>query len=148
MERAPLLEGKSMHITVASVHKPKEHEATQRATTGGRGDATEVAAATGRPVAAGRPSRRRQPPSRAEPEPADRKPAPAAAARPAAAAAPGGPAEAASRRGQGDRQPGRSVDRPPKRDRQQRTDGASQAAQRPQQNERDVGATAPAATGE
>ena len=25
-ERAPLLEGKSMHLTVASVHKPKEHE--------------------------------------------------------------------------------------------------------------------------
>jgi translation initiation factor IF-3 len=25
-ERAPLLEGKSMHLTVASIHKPKEHE--------------------------------------------------------------------------------------------------------------------------
>src|SRR4029078_2235589 len=25
-ERAPLLEGKSMHLTVASLHKPKEHE--------------------------------------------------------------------------------------------------------------------------
>jgi len=30
-ERAPLLEGKSMHLTVASVHKPKEHEAQPRA---------------------------------------------------------------------------------------------------------------------
>jgi translation initiation factor IF-3 len=29
-ERAPLLEGKSMHITVASLHKPKEHEPPQR----------------------------------------------------------------------------------------------------------------------
>jgi translation initiation factor IF-3 len=29
-ERAPLLEGKSMHLTVASLHKPKEHEAAQR----------------------------------------------------------------------------------------------------------------------
>ena len=29
-ERAPLLEGKSMHLTVASLHKPKEHEAPQR----------------------------------------------------------------------------------------------------------------------
>jgi translation initiation factor IF-3 len=29
-ERAPLLEGKSMHLTVASVHKPKEHEAPVR----------------------------------------------------------------------------------------------------------------------
>jgi len=26
-ERAPLLEGKSMHLTMASLHKPKEHEA-------------------------------------------------------------------------------------------------------------------------
>ncbi len=30
-ERAPLLEGKSMHLTVASLHKPKEHEAPARA---------------------------------------------------------------------------------------------------------------------
>jgi translation initiation factor IF-3 len=29
-ERTPLLEGKSMHITVASLHKPKEHEAAVR----------------------------------------------------------------------------------------------------------------------
>ncbi len=29
-ERAPLLEGKSMHLTVASVHKPREHEAPVR----------------------------------------------------------------------------------------------------------------------
>src|SRR3954471_10429946 len=29
-ERAPLLEGKSMHLTVASLHKPKEHEPQQR----------------------------------------------------------------------------------------------------------------------
>jgi translation initiation factor IF-3 len=27
VERAPLLEGKSMHITVASIHKPKSHDA-------------------------------------------------------------------------------------------------------------------------
>src|SRR5207244_8622253 len=30
-ERAPLLEGKSMHLTVASLHKPKEHEAPAKA---------------------------------------------------------------------------------------------------------------------
>jgi translation initiation factor IF-3 len=30
-ERAPLLEGKSMHLTVASLHKPKEHEPTTKA---------------------------------------------------------------------------------------------------------------------
>src|SRR5689334_571411 len=29
-ERAPLLEGKSMHLTVASLHKPKEHEPAPR----------------------------------------------------------------------------------------------------------------------
>jgi len=29
-ERAPLLEGKSMHITMASLHKPKEHAPTVR----------------------------------------------------------------------------------------------------------------------
>jgi translation initiation factor IF-3 len=29
-ERAPLLEGKSMHLTVASIHKPKEHETASR----------------------------------------------------------------------------------------------------------------------
>jgi translation initiation factor IF-3 len=31
VERAPLLEGKSMHISVASVHKPKSHEPTPAA---------------------------------------------------------------------------------------------------------------------
>src|SRR6478736_7285318 len=30
-ERAPLLEGKSMHITMASLHKPKTHDAPTRA---------------------------------------------------------------------------------------------------------------------
>jgi translation initiation factor IF-3 len=34
-ERAPLLEGKSMHLTVASVHKPKEHETPVRQPKGG-----------------------------------------------------------------------------------------------------------------
>jgi translation initiation factor IF-3 len=29
-ERAPLLEGKSMHLTVASLHKPKEHEVSAK----------------------------------------------------------------------------------------------------------------------
>ncbi len=45
-ERAPLLEGKSMHLTVASLHKPKEHEAP------GRGRPTEEAAAAAKPAAA------------------------------------------------------------------------------------------------
>ena len=42
-ERAPLLEGKSMHLTVASVHKPKEHEAPARPPKGGEHAATEAA---------------------------------------------------------------------------------------------------------
>jgi translation initiation factor IF-3-like protein len=29
-ERTPLLEGKSMHITMASLHKPKSHDAPDR----------------------------------------------------------------------------------------------------------------------
>jgi len=34
-ERTPLLEGKSMHITMASIHKPKVHEGPTRAVDGG-----------------------------------------------------------------------------------------------------------------
>ena len=36
VERPPLLEGKSMHISVASVHKPKPHEPTPSAKAHGR----------------------------------------------------------------------------------------------------------------
>jgi translation initiation factor IF-3 len=48
-ERAPLLEGKSMHLTVASLHKPKEHEPQQRHGKGGQ------AAEPGQPAAAPEP---------------------------------------------------------------------------------------------
>lgn len=34
-ERTPLLEGKSMHITMASLHKPKSHDAPSRGEDGG-----------------------------------------------------------------------------------------------------------------
>ena len=44
-ERSPLLEGKSMHLTVASVHKPKEHEAPPRPPKGGDQPATAAPAA-------------------------------------------------------------------------------------------------------
>jgi translation initiation factor IF-3 len=60
VERAPLLEGKQMHVTVASLHKPKAHEGAQ----------------PGRPAAA-----------EARPAPADAAPT-AAQARPAAEAKP------------------------------------------------------------
>src|SRR6188472_3604212 len=46
-ERAPLLEGKSMHITMASLHKPKTHDAPTRAH-----DEREDAEAANRPAAA------------------------------------------------------------------------------------------------
>jgi translation initiation factor IF-3 len=64
VERAPLLEGKQMHLTVASLHKPKAHEAAQ----------------------AGRPAEARPERAEARPEPAQPAPAPqakAAEARPA-----------------------------------------------------------------
>ena len=44
-ERAPLLEGKSMHITMASTHKPKSHEA--QAARGGHGEPQPVVGSNG-----------------------------------------------------------------------------------------------------
>jgi translation initiation factor IF-3 len=38
VERAPLLEGKSMHVTVASLHKPKAHDAPQPSAARAGGD--------------------------------------------------------------------------------------------------------------
>jgi translation initiation factor IF-3 len=70
-ERTPLLEGKAMHITMASLHKPKTHDATARA---GEGD--EADAAPAQPVPA-------QPAPAAARQAAE--PAPAAAAAPAPA---------------------------------------------------------------
>jgi translation initiation factor IF-3 len=70
-ERTPLLEGKSMHITMASLHKPKEHVPTAR---GDGAHAPETEAADG-----------------AVPEPADieaPEPVAAKAPKPAAVAAP------------------------------------------------------------
>ena len=49
-ERAPLLEGKSMHLTVASLHKPKEHEAGKPART------RDEEGAEGAPVQAAEPA--------------------------------------------------------------------------------------------
>jgi translation initiation factor IF-3 len=43
-ERAPLLEGKSMHLTVASLHKPKEHELPIKPARTAEGGAAETAA--------------------------------------------------------------------------------------------------------
>jgi translation initiation factor IF-3 len=90
-ERAPLLEGKSMHITMASLHKPKEHEPQQRHPKGGQPAATDQPAAIDQPAAAE--------PAAAEPAAAPpATPAKAPAAQPASAqpapAATNGEAEA------------------------------------------------------
>jgi len=90
-ERAPLLEGKSMHITMASLHKPKEHVPTARGD-GAHAPETEAAdvAATEpvatieppasepapKPVVAEAPAVEPEPEPVAEPEP---EPAPVAA---------------------------------------------------------------------
>jgi translation initiation factor IF-3 len=83
-ERAPLLEGKSMHLTVASLHKPKEHEPPQRAP---------------RPAAAG-PTNGAERPAPAEAVPAEAPadaPAKAPAAKPAAAPTPAAATPAAAK---------------------------------------------------
>jgi len=49
VERAPLLEGKSMHVTVASVHKPKPVEHVDKHVINGEGD--EIAASGARATA-------------------------------------------------------------------------------------------------
>ena len=91
-ERAPLLEGKSMHLTVASLHKPKEHEAPVRpprpddaaADAGAGAAAPAAAAAVPATAAAATPT--------ADATPA----APTAATAPTAAAAPATPAVASA----------------------------------------------------
>ena len=91
-ERAPLLEGKSMHLTVASTHKPKEHEAPVRpprpevteATNGAAADAPPPRPA--KPVAA-EPTNGAEAPRPAAPPPAATEAAkaePTATAEPAA----------------------------------------------------------------
>ena len=145
-ERAPLLEGKSMHLTVASIHKPKEHEApASRHRTRRR--------------ARRRPRRRQPAPSRRQ-QPGTRRrrrpPAPAAAApaAPAAEAAEAAPAEGA-------RPPAASRQQAPGRDGRSRPTGTGRrrrraAARRPAPAPRrrpteattERRAQAPAATGE
>jgi translation initiation factor IF-3 len=80
-ERAPLLEGKSMHITMASLHKPKEHEPQQRHPKGGQPAATDQPAANPADAPAAAPAAPAQAPVVA-PAPAQ---APAPVAQPAAA---------------------------------------------------------------
>ena len=95
-ERTPLLEGKSMHITMASTHKPKGHEAPPpRGADGGaarEGGAAPATVAGPAPTPASAPAN----PAPAGEAPAEKPsvpaPAPGAPAKPAAAKPAGAPA--------------------------------------------------------
>lgn len=109
VERAPLLEGKSMHITVASIHKPKVIEATKHDEGGPAGsedkeseaEAKEPAAEAKAPTKAPAPTDSTPPtaeieaPAAATAPPAEPAPAEAPAAESAPAAEPGPAATAA-----------------------------------------------------
>ena len=90
-ERAPLLEGKSMHLTVASVHKPKEHEAPQRSRPAEAGQAPAAAPAPAADASAAAPAAAEAPAAEA---PAAKAPAAAEPAAPAAKAPAAAQAEA------------------------------------------------------
>jgi translation initiation factor IF-3 len=83
VERAPLLEGKSMHITVASLHKPKTHDSP---------DAPATAVAASEPSEPAAPAPRAPAPT----TPAAAEPAPAALADPAPAATDAAPTNGAA----------------------------------------------------
>jgi translation initiation factor IF-3 len=104
-ERAPLLEGKSMHLTVASIHKPKEHEAPARPARDGEpartngaespqmpADVTPAAAATEAPATKPTPPAPAPAAETPAPAPAAATPAPAQAPAAATTAAPAKPA--------------------------------------------------------
>src|SRR5881392_2070588 len=91
-ERAPLLEGKSMHLTVASLHKPKEHEPAQRAPRPEDGQAEATNGPASAPSPEAQPSTNgSEPGPKAAPAP---KPEPAATPEPVAATAPANTAAA------------------------------------------------------
>jgi len=89
-ERAPLLEGKSMHLTVASLHKPREHEPSGRQRTA-EGANTAAPAAANAPAAAASANAEAQPAPQADPAPQAEA---TAEAQPAAPAEPATPAPA------------------------------------------------------
>ncbi|HZM72022.1 MAG TPA: translation initiation factor IF-3 [Candidatus Polarisedimenticolia bacterium] len=69
VERAPVLEGKSMFISIASVHKPKIHEGTAKAGTRAAEEAAAAAAAgTARPAPEPQPAEEAPPKAAAEPK--------------------------------------------------------------------------------
>jgi translation initiation factor IF-3 len=93
VERAPLLEGKSMHITVASTHKPRIHEPVAKpGRTDGEGQAAPEAAQEAPPPAA----QEAPPPAAQKSAPAAAKPAAPPPAAPAAETTQPAPAAAAT----------------------------------------------------
>jgi translation initiation factor IF-3 len=102
VERAPLLEGKSMHITVASTHKPKVIEGPKHEGGGAAGDGAEPVPS---PAPAGDGAAASEPAAAAAPEPATAPatsdgaaaaPEPVAATAPIAAVEPAVAAESAT----------------------------------------------------
>jgi len=85
-ERTPLLEGKAMHITMASLHKPKTHDAAVRP-----GEADEAQSEPAQPVPAASAAPEAPRPARTEPTAAP-KLVPAASPAPPAATSSNGPA--------------------------------------------------------
>ena len=111
-ERTPLLEGKSMHLTVASVHKPREHEAPARSPKGGDQPAAPAAAIDAEPTTAA-PSDESEPKTVA-PAPVAAAPAgPAAAPAPAAEAMPEKPEKPATRTPVATAAPKKTIDAAP-----------------------------------
>ena len=105
IERAPLLEGKSMHITVASIHKPKAHEGPATAGPGspppdggpvapGSAPQAPIAPAATAPTPAAAPASEPAAPAPAPKAAAAPAPAPEPAPEPAAPAATAAPAPA------------------------------------------------------
>jgi translation initiation factor IF-3 len=94
VERAPLLEGKQMHVTVASLHKPKVHEAAQPARptpAEAKPKLAEGTPAEATPTATAEPKAATEPTATSEPKPAavaEPKPAATAEPKPAAVAEP------------------------------------------------------------
>ena len=69
-ERAPLLEGKSMHLTVASLHKPKEHEVPVKPGRTPEGTTAEKAAPAAAPARTAAATNGAEQPAAATPAPA------------------------------------------------------------------------------
>ncbi len=118
-ERTPLLEGKSMHITMASVHKPKVHEVTNRHDAESQNGRAEENIERAAPTAPSAPAAAEAPTDDAPAQPA----AQAEAVAPAAEAAPApepAPAAAAPEAATAETEAPAPTPRPPPRHRRRR----------------------------